>query len=289
MRTAFQRGSARAVVITLVATFLFFATAHSASAETILGPDLGTFAILGGAGVTFGGGEPPSEITGSIGACCNATAITGAIPTDYKYSGGTLYNAGDTVPIEAHTQLVIAMAVLEGMSAVHSVALSSLDNNSTSTTGLGPGVYVVSASVTDFNTTLFLDGGGNTDALWVFLLPSSLTTASNSNVILENTGAGAGVYWVMGASATLGANSTFVGNILADQAISLGTNVTDSCGSLLTNAASVTLAGHDTVSIGCSDAPDAPEPSAFFYLAPCLAVLVIERRRWRSKPSTSRA
>jgi hypothetical protein len=288
MRTAFQRGSARAVVITLVATFLFFATAHSASAETILGPNLGTFAILGGAGVTFGGGAPPSEITGSIGACCNATAITGAIPTDYKFSGGTLYLADGTVPTAAHNELVIAIAALEGMSAV-SLALSSLGANSTSATGLGPGVYAV--SVTDLNTTLYLDGGGNTNALWVFLLPTSLTTASNSNVILENTGAGAGVYWVMGASATLGANSTFVGNILADASISLGTNVTDSCGSLFTNTASVTLAGHDTVGIGCSGAPfpDAPEPNAFFYLAPCLAALVIERRRSRSKPSTSRA
>jgi hypothetical protein len=288
MRTAFQRGSARAVVITLVATFLFFATAHSASAETILGPNLGTFAILGGAGVTFGGGVTASVITGSIGACCNATAITGAIPTDYKFSGGTLYLADGTVPTAAHNELVIAIAALEGMSAV-SLALSSLGANSTSATGLGPGVYAV--SVTDLNTTLYLDGGGNTNALWVFLLPTSLTTASNSNVILENTGAGAGVYWVMGASATLGANSTFVGNILADASISLGTNVTDSCGSLFTNTASVTLAGHDTVGIGCSGAPfpDAPEPNAFFYLAPCLAALVIERRRSRSKPSTSRA
>jgi hypothetical protein len=288
MRTAFQRGSARVVVIALVATFLFFATAHSASADTILGPNLGTFAILGGAGVTFGGGAPPSVITGSIGACCNATAITGAIPTDYTYSGGTLYLADGTVPTAAHNELVIAIAALEGMSAV-SLALSSLGANSTSATGLGPGVYAV--SVTDLNTTLYLDGGGNTNALWVFLLPTSLTTASNSNVILENTGAGAGVYWVMGASATLGANSTFVGNILADASISLGTNVTDSCGSLFTNTASVTLAGHDTVGIGCSGAPfpDAPEPNAFFYLAPCLAALVIERRRSRSKPSTSRA
>jgi hypothetical protein len=67
--------------------------------------------------------------------------------------------------------------------------------------------------------------------------------------------AGAGLYWVLptgSGSATLGSNSTFEGNILANQSITLGTNVTDPCGRLLTQVASVTLAGTDTVGIGCS-------------------------------------
>jgi hypothetical protein len=121
------------------------------------------------------------------------------------------------------------------------------------------------------------------------------------------------VYWVMNAgSATLGSNSTFVGNILASASISLGTNVTDSCGRLLTRTASVTLAGTDTVGIGCSDvlagsnglsgggtlvngvitplAPSSvPEPDAFFGLAAGLAGLVIWHRRSRSRPAGSRA
>jgi len=104
--------------------------------------------------------------------------------------------------------------------------------------------------------TLTLDGGGNANALWVFLVGSSLTTASSSVVNVINTGSGAGVYWVMGGpsgqSATLGSNSTFLGNILANQSITLGTNVTNSCGRLLTQVASVTLAGTDTIGTGCS-------------------------------------
>jgi hypothetical protein len=309
MRDVFQKQicAARIVFTIPFAVFLFIATAPSASAGPILGPNLSAFAILGGAGVTFDGGAPASVITGSVGGCCNAVAITGAIPTDYTYSGGTLYLADGTVPTTAHTELGTAMAALEGMTAA---SLSSLDNNSI--TGLGPGVY--SVSVTDFNTTLILDGGGNTNALWVFLLPSSLTTASSSNVIVQNTGADAGVYWVMEAgTATLGSNSTFVGNILAYASANLGTNVTDSCGRLLTQTASVTLAGNDTIGIGCSGvlagsnglsgggtlnaengviplAPSyVPEPSAFFCLAPCLAGLVIQRKLARSKLAKSRA
>ena len=118
-----------------------------------------------------------------------------------------------------------------------------------------PGTYS-SSSTMNLTGTLTLDGGGNANALWVFLVGSSLTTASSSVVNVINTGAGAGVYWVMGGpsgqSATLGSNSTFLGNILANQSITLGTNVTDTCGRLLTQVASVTLAGTDTIGTGCS-------------------------------------
>jgi len=103
--------------------------------------------------------------------------------------------------------------------------------------------------------TLTLDGGGNANALWVFQVGSALNTASSSVVKVIKTGAGSDVYWVLptgSGSATLGSNSTFEGNILANQSITLGTNVTDSCGRVLTQVASVTLAGTDTIGIGCS-------------------------------------
>jgi hypothetical protein len=309
MTDVFQKQicAARIVFTILFAAFLFIATAPSASAGPILGPDLSAFAILGGAGVTFDGAT--SGITGSVGGCCHAVAITGAIPTNYTDSGGTVYLAADPATTNAQNELGIAMTALAGMTAGASEA--TLDNIT-----LGPGVYSVSA--TDLNTVLTLDGGGNANALWVFQFTSALTTASNSKVILENTGAGAGVYWVMatsGGSATLGSSSTFVGNILAYAAITVGTTATDSCGRLLTQTESVTLDGTDTIGIGCSGLPGSnglsgggtlsmvggvpviatlapsyvPEPSAFFCLAPCLAGLVIQRKLARSKLAKSRA
>jgi len=100
---------------------------------------------------------------------------------------------------------------------------------------------------------LTLDGGGNSSALWVFLVGSSFTMGSSSVVNVINTGSGAGVYWVLGAgSATIGSNSTIAGNVLVNQSITLGTNVTDSCGRILTQVAAVTLTGEDTIGIGCS-------------------------------------
>jgi hypothetical protein len=289
VRNIFQKCPPRIILIVFLAGF---SRAH-VSAGPILGNDLSAFAILGGAGVAVNG--TGSVITGSVGGCCSAVAVTG-FPAGFSDSGGTVYNTG-SLPAATETlangQLGTAITALSGMTPTS--AKSSLNNIT-----LAPGVYSVSA--TSFTGTLTLDGGGNANALWVFLLASSLTTASSSDVIVQNTGAGAGVYWVMGAgSATLGSNSTFEGNILANVSITAGTNVTVPCGRLLTQTASVTLAGSDTIGIGCSGslsgggtvdtingipvvtplASSVPEPSTLFFVAPGLAGLLFLRKRSR--------
>jgi hypothetical protein len=290
VRNIFEKYAARIILVVVVARF---STAH-VSAGPILGTDLSAFAILGGAGAAVNG--TGSVITGSVGGCCGAVAVTG-FPAGFTDSGGTVFNTG-TLPAATETlangQLGTAITALSGMTPTS--AESSLNNIT-----LAPGVYSVSA--TSFTGTLTLDGGGNANALWVFLLASSLTTASSSDVIVQNTGASAGVYWVLGAgSATLGSNSTFEGNILANVSITADTNVTLPCGRLLTQTASVTLAGSDTIGIGCSssgfsgggtvsvvnDVPvvtpltsSVPEPGTFFFLAPGLAGLLLLRKRLR--------
>jgi hypothetical protein len=254
---------------------LQIATAPNASAGTILGSDLINFALLGGDGVTVNG--TGTVITGSVGACCNASAVTG-YPAGFTDSDGTVYLAANSVTSAAQTELGDAITFLNGL-AGSSTSESTLNNIS-----LGPGVYSVSA--TNFNGTLTLNGGGDPDASWVFLVSSSLTTASSSVIDLIDTGSGAGVYWVMGASATLGSDSTFVGNILAPTAINVGTDVTDGCGSLLTQTAAVTLSGTDTIGIGCSGGTLAtsaiPEPGTFVLLLSgiqALSLLTFRRSR----------
>jgi hypothetical protein len=270
-----------------VSALFQIATAPNASASQVLESDLINFAILGGAGVTVDG--TGSMITGSVGGCCNASAITG-YPAEFTDSDGTVYLAANAVTTAAHGELGTAITALNGL-ALGSKPLGSLDNMT-----LVPGVYSVSA--TDFTENLTLNGEGNANALWVFLVSSSLTTASTSVINLINTGSDAGVYWVMGASATLGSNSTFEGNILAPTAISVGTNVTDPCGGLLTQTASVTLAGTDKIGIGCSGGAtlvtpptggtpvvtplpfqSIPEPSTVLLLCTGIACLVARRPR----------
>jgi len=224
----------------LLLALAFPVSAPFAQADTILGPDLSTFAILGGAGVAING--TGSEIIGSVGGCCSATAVTGVIPTNFNISDGTVQMGGGTAS-SAQGALGTAITALNNATPVMSE--SSLNGIT-----LGPGVYSIGAMT--LTGTLTLDGGGDTNALWIFLESSTLTTASGSSVVVQNTGAGAGVYWLMNTSAILGPNSVFEGNILANQSITAATNVTDSCGRLLTQVASVTLAGSDTIGIGCS-------------------------------------
>jgi len=209
-------------------------------AVPILGGDLASFAILGGGGVTING--TGSVITGSIGAF-PTTSITGVIPTNFNISGGTVQSGGG-VASNAQSQLTTAINALTGTApGTPETALGGLT--------LGPGVYT-SVAAMNLTGTLTLNGLGDPNAFWVFLVGSALTTASSSVVNVINTGAGAGLFWVMGQSASLGSNSIFEGNILANQSITLNTNVTIGCGRVLTQVASVTLAGTDTISTGCA-------------------------------------
>jgi Ice-binding-like/PEP-CTERM motif len=231
------------VVLAFGVALVCIPTPGFATPIPILGSNLSTFAILGGGGVAVNG--TGSVITGSVGAS-PTTTITG-FPADFTISGGTVQSGG-SIAAAAQVELIAAILALSNM---------GLGDNTKSSLGgltLVPGVYS-SPAIMDLTGTLTLDGKGDANALWVFQVGSALNTASSSMVNVINTGAGAGVYWVLktgSGSASLGPNSTFAGNILANIGIAVDTNVTDSCGRLLTQTASVTLAGTDTIGIGNS-------------------------------------
>jgi hypothetical protein len=245
------------ILVCAAACVLFqVATAPNALAEPILGSNLSTFAVLGSSTVTNSG---PTTLTGSLGVS-PGSAITGFFGTTENDGPGTI-NSGtgavhqtDAYANTAQNQLGTAITALEGMSSGAANIPGGILGGKT----LGPGVYTTSPSDTltmGLTGTLNLDGGGNANALWVFLVHSSLTTASSSVVNVYGTGEGAGVYWVMETgSATLGSSSTFEGNILSYASITAVTSATDSCGRLLAQTGAVTL-DTNTVGIGgCSAA-----------------------------------
>jgi type VI secretion system secreted protein VgrG len=115
---------------------------------------------------------------------------------------------------------------------------------------LTPGVYEFANSA-QLTGTLTLDGEGNNNALWVFLIGSTLTTASDSSVIVTDTGSNDGIFWDVGSSATLGTTTAFEGNILASASITLNTGANIGCGSALAQTGAVTL-DTNTISTGCN-------------------------------------
>src|SRR6185312_1148390 len=85
-----------------------------------------------------------------------------------------------------------------------------------------------------------LDGQNNPNSVFIFQIPSTLITATNSSVTLINGASPCNVFWQVGSSATLKTSSRFVGTILAQASISLGTG-TRVRGRLLARTGAVTL------------------------------------------------
>jgi len=85
------------------------------------------------------------------------------------------------------------------------------------------GAYCFDSSINVVGT-LYLDAQGQSDATFMFFTPDALNTAAGSNIALMNAGSGCNVYWVVGFSASLGASSTFTGNLIAGVDIFVGSN-----------------------------------------------------------------
>ncbi len=214
-----------------------------ASATPLLGSDLASFTVLGGATVT---NVPTSSLVGNVGVWSSggANAITGfnsspgVAVSDPQVTGGTVQAGtmtGSPNAMTAQQQLITAITNLG------SLGPGTLEPADLAGLTLLPGVYTVPAGTTNLSGTLTLDGNGNANAAWVFQMPSTLITSPDSVVTVVNTGAGAGVYWNVGSSATIGTSTTFAGNILALDSITMNTSATDFCGRALAESGAVTL------------------------------------------------
>jgi type VI secretion system secreted protein VgrG len=117
---------------------------------------------------------------------------------------------------------------------------------------LTKGVYFFMSSA-QLTGGLVLNAQGLANQFFVFQIGSTLTTASASSVTIINPGANDGVFWQVGSSATLGAGTSFLGNILALQSITLVTGANILCGRALAHNGAVTLDTNNIDSIGCAN------------------------------------
>lgn len=206
------------------------------SAVPLLGSDLASFTVLGASMVT---NVPTSTIVGNVGVS------PGASITGFNSSPGVAVADSQVTSGMVHTTTALA-ASAQGQLTTARNNLTSLGSGAMLGADLAgltlmPGVYTVAAGSTNLSGTLTLDGAGNANAAWVFQMPSTLITSTNSVVNVINTGSGAGVYWNVGSSATINVNTTFLGNILALTSISMNTTATDLCGRALADTGAVTL------------------------------------------------
>jgi len=101
---------------------------------------------------------------------------------------------------------------------------------------------------------LTLAGGGNLAPLWIFQTAAGFVMASNSSVAVGGTGASnVGIYFAVGSQATLGDNTSFIGNILAGTAVVFDPGAQITCGRAFTDTAAgtqVTFAGNNPATTG---------------------------------------
>jgi hypothetical protein len=220
-----------------------------ALATPILPPELASFGVLSATPDATNTGS--TTIYGNLGVSpALSTPGSGSISFPVTGTGiivGPLSTAGT-----AQTQLGIAISNLGLMTPVTPLANPNLSVDGLVPGTLNPGVYSVGAAATNLSGALTLDGLGNANARWVFLMSSTLITSPHSVVNLINTGAGAGVFWVLPtSSATLDVGTSFEGNILAHTSITLDTGATIGCGRALANIGEVTM-DTNTIGGGCT-------------------------------------
>jgi uncharacterized repeat protein (TIGR02543 family) len=168
----------------------------------------GNYSVLGGTGVTNTGtttlnadlGAGPSYLITGFGS---PSVVDGQI------------DAGDTAAVQAQSDLATAYS---SAAALTSTALFSGDQVGKT---LAPGVYYAGAAIAN-SGIMTLDGGGDPNAVFVFQVNGALNPAANSAVVLTDGAQASNVFWQVNGAVTIGASSSFSGNIMAEGAITVG-------------------------------------------------------------------
>jgi hypothetical protein len=206
------------------------------------------FGILGASTVTNTG---PSVVGQDLGVW-PGTSITGFPPGIVL---GTIHNS-DAVAKQAQADALAGYNFLAGLAPTQTLTGQDLGGLT-----LDPGVYFFASSA-QMTGQLTLDFQGMNNAMVVFQIGSTLTTASASSVLVINPGTNDQVFWQVGSSATLGTTTAFYGSVIADASVTLNTGATINCGRAIALTAAVTM-DTNTVDTGncASSTTPTPEPA----------------------------
>jgi hypothetical protein len=236
----------RAGFVVLTALAMVFASSYAPSQVlAATAPGLGvaeSFGVLGASTVTNTG---DTVITGDLGVW-PGLAITGFPPGSYT---GALH-AADGVAQQAQSDVTTAYNDLAGQACNTDLTGQNLGGLT-----LTPGVYCFSSSA-QLTGALVLNALGDADAVFIFQIGSTLTTASDSSVVVINVPPEGlcNIYWQVGSSATLDTTTNFTGNILALDSITLKTGASLYGRALARNAA-VTMDNNQITIPVCGVAP----------------------------------
>ncbi len=243
------RGFSAIAALTLLTIILYPATT-SAAGPTIRPGTTTTFAVLAATTITNTG---PTTISGSAGG-------------DVGLYAGTSFTGSSTVTISGiqHiTDAVANTAQTDLVTAFNDISAPTATNRATPELAsqiVTPGTYSTTAGTFANSGNLVLDAQGDASAVFIFQAATTLITSVNSTMVLANGAQACNVYWKVGSSATLGANSTFIGKIMALTSITAETGASIQ-GQLLARTGAVNLNANVISNSRCVTPTPTPTPT----------------------------
>jgi len=209
----------------------------------------GEFGILAGVGISNNAGF--SVINNQdVGIYPGLrSSVTGFPPA--RVVGGVILCADDLVPAgtpallnQAKLDLVAAYLFAEGATNPAPATVSGDQGGKT----LAPGIYKSTSTLLIQNGDLTLDGQGDPNATWIFQVASAFTTVGGAggSIILTGGAQAKNIFWQTGSSATIGDYTTFYGNVLALQSITMKSYAV-ATGRMLAQNGAVVMTGTNTI------------------------------------------
>jgi ice-binding like protein len=255
MKRAMLIGAVIAALVIVVAGVLAYAVLYPGSG--LLGGKSGSGSGGGGSGsgctlsaVSLGSSSSYAILASSSIASTGATSLTGNLGLSpgssvTGFPPGTVTGTKDvanSAAASAKGDLTTAWNDAKGRSNCATTVAGNIGGQT-----LKPGLYTSTSTLAISSGDLTLDGQGNSNAVFIFQVASSLTTTSGRMVILTNGAQASNVFWEVGSSATLGTTSTLYGTILAYASVTIDTGATlhgramAETGSVVLQAATVTV------------------------------------------------
>jgi hypothetical protein len=223
-----------ALTCALLSSLLIASSALGAAAPVGLG-SAASFSVLAGSTVTNTG---PTTMFGDLGLS-PGSSVTGA----------------PQVLGQIHVDDAVAIGAKNDLTTAYDSAAARPSDGSAGTDLAGqtflPGVRSASSSLLLSSGAVTLDAKGDPNAVFVFEIGSTLTTASNTSVRLIDGAQACNVFWQVGSSATLGTGTQFVGTIMALTTITARTAATIH-GRLLASTGAVNLEANTITTSNCA-------------------------------------
>jgi len=204
-------------------------------------PTLGAaacYAIFSSIGAVTNSGS--SYITGDVGS--NSGSPTGFNPA---FVNGNIHTVPDGSTAQCANDLTIAYTYLNGLPAdIELLYPAQFGNNLV----LTPHTYLLNSAVV-FTDSLYLDGLGNPNAVFVIKVNGAFSTSTYSKVKLINGTQAKNVYWKIDGAVNINDYSVFKGTIICNNGAMgvINTGVTFDGRALTTNGALSTTAMTATV------------------------------------------